>query len=174
VTAGSGIDEFRTFRGLYDEMRRRKTFESTVDIEEFARIQEDLPAAHRLRILICEEKGAPAAGMVASAMGDSGIYLLGATGDAGLNAKGSYLLQWTMIQWFIANGIRWYDLGGIDPIANPGVHGFKSGMSGTDVFQMNPMVACSSLMSSTAVKAGLAIRRMFRGSKEAVLAPSNS
>ena len=55
------------------------------------------------------------AGLVASAMGDSAIYLLGATSDDGLNSKGAYLLQWTLIQWLKENGIRWYDLGGIDP-----------------------------------------------------------
>ena len=36
-------------------MRKRKTFETTVDVEEFGRIQEDLPETHRMRILICEK-----------------------------------------------------------------------------------------------------------------------
>ena len=65
------------------------------------------------------------AGLVASAMGDSAIYLLGATSDDGLNAKGAYLLQWTLIQWLKENGFKWYDLGGIDPEGNPGVYSFK-------------------------------------------------
>ena len=38
----------------------------------------------------------------------------------GLNSKGAYLLQWTMIQWLKENGITWYDLGGIDPEGNRG------------------------------------------------------
>ena len=80
-------------------MRKRKTFETTVDVEEFGRIQEDLPECHRMRILICEDRGVPVAGLVASAMGDSAIYLLGATSDGGLNSKGAYLLQWTLIKW---------------------------------------------------------------------------
>ena len=75
-------------------------------------------------------------------MGDSAIYLLGATSDDGLNAKGSYLLQWTLIQWLKENGVRWYDLGGIDPEGNPGVYYFKRGFSGADVCQLTPLVAC--------------------------------
>ncbi len=120
VIAGSGSDEYRTFCLIYNQMRKRKTFETTVDVEEFGRIQEDLVEPHRMRILICEDRGVPVAGLVASAMGDSAIYLLGATSDDGLNSKGSYLLQWTMIKWLKEKRIRWYDLGGIDPEANPG------------------------------------------------------
>ena len=100
-------------------MRSRKTFESTVNIEEFEKIQGDLPEKHRMRILICEKEGIPVAGVVASAMGNSAIYVLGATSDGGLDAKGSYLLQWTLIQWLKESGIREYDLGGIDPTTEP-------------------------------------------------------
>jgi len=38
-------------------------------------------------------QGEPVAGLVASAMGDTAIYLLGATSDKGLNSKGAYLLH---------------------------------------------------------------------------------
>jgi lipid II:glycine glycyltransferase (peptidoglycan interpeptide bridge formation enzyme) len=145
-------------------MRQRKTFETTVDEDEFMRIQEELPESHRMRILLCQENGVTVAGMVATAMGDSAIYLLGATSDQGLNAKGAYLLQWNMIQWLKENGTRWYDLGGIDPEANPGVYHFKKGFSGSDVIQMNPLVASNSAVSSAIAKAGLAMQRALRGS----------
>ena len=162
VIAGSGTDEYRTFCRMYAEMQQRKGFESTVDVEEFGRIQEDLPETHRMRILICELGGTPVAGLVASAMGDSAIYLLGATSDDGLNAKGAYLLQWTMIQLLKENGIKWYDLGGIDPEGNPGVYSFKRGFSGTDVLQLPPLVACNSVISSAVVRASLAVQRVVR------------
>src|SRR5208283_3445901 len=156
VVAGNGSEEYQTFCQLYCQMRQRKNFETTVDVEEFRRIQENLAEPHRMRILICENQGIPVAGLVVSAMGDSAIYLLGATSDAGLNAKGAYLLQWTMIQWLKENGIRWYDLGGINPEENPGVYSFKRGMSGLDVCQINPMVVSGSVVSTAIVKAGMA------------------
>jgi lipid II:glycine glycyltransferase (peptidoglycan interpeptide bridge formation enzyme) len=162
VVAGNRADEYRRFCRMYEQMQQRKGFESTVDIEEFERLQEDLPDTHRMRILICEQDGCPVAGLVASAMGDSAIYLLGATSDDGLNAKGAYLLQWTLIQWLKENGIKWYDLGGIDPESNPGVYTFKKGLSGTDVSQLTPLVACESVVSSAVVRASRAAHRVAR------------
>jgi lipid II:glycine glycyltransferase (peptidoglycan interpeptide bridge formation enzyme) len=164
VIAGNGIEEYRAFCEIYRQMRQRKTFETTVDEDEFMRIQEELPESHRMRILLCQENSVTVAGLVATAMGDSAIYLLGATSDQGLNAKGAYLLQWNMIQWLKENGTRWYDLGGIDPEANPGVYHFKKGFSGSDVIQMNPLVASNSAVSSAIAKAGLAMQRALRGS----------
>ena len=164
VIAGNSLDEYQAFCNIYRQMRQRKTFETSVDEEEFLRIQEELPEPHRMRILLCQENGVTVAGMVATAMGDSAIYLLGATSDEGLNAKGAYLLQWNMIQWLKENGTRWYDLGGIDPVMNPGVYHFKKGFSGSDVIQMNPMVASNSVVSSAIAKAGLAMQRAFRSS----------
>jgi len=162
VVAGSGTNEYRAFCGMYKQMRNRKTFESAVNIEEFEQIQEDLPETHRMRILMCEQEGVPVAGVVASAMGDSAIYVLGATSDNGLDAKGSYLLQWTLIQWLKEIGVREYDLGGIDPQQNAGVYHFKRGLSGTDVCHMNPLVACNSALSSAIVRASLVASRVVR------------
>jgi lipid II:glycine glycyltransferase (peptidoglycan interpeptide bridge formation enzyme) len=162
IVLGSGIDEYRIFCQMYNQMWKRKAFETTVDVEEFGRLQEDLPETHRMRVLICEQDGRPVAGLVASAMGDSAIYLLGATSDDGLNAKGAYLLQWTLIQWLKENGVRWYDLGGIDPEGNPGVYLFKRGLSGADVCQLTPLVACYSVVSSAVVRVSLAAQRAVR------------
>jgi lipid II:glycine glycyltransferase (peptidoglycan interpeptide bridge formation enzyme) len=161
IVTGTGTDEYRTFCRMYKQMRNRKTFESTVNIEEFKQIQEDLPETHRMRILICEQEGIPVAGVVASAMGDSAIYVLGATSDSGLDAKGSYLLQWTLIRWLKESGVRKYDLGGIDPQQNAGVYHFKRGLSGTDVCQLSPLLACNSAVSSAFAKAIRAAHRGF-------------
>jgi lipid II:glycine glycyltransferase (peptidoglycan interpeptide bridge formation enzyme) len=163
VVAGNGSDEFRTFCSIYDQMRKRKAFESTVGVEEFGRIQRDLTEHHRMQILICEDRGSPVAGLVASAMGTSATYLLGATSDDGLNSKGAYLLQWTLIKWLKENGFRWYDLGGIDPKRNPGVYHFKRGLSGMDVSHLSPLVACNSAVTSTIVRTSLVMHRALRG-----------
>jgi lipid II:glycine glycyltransferase (peptidoglycan interpeptide bridge formation enzyme) len=148
-------------------MRKRKTFETTVDVEEFGRIQEDLPESQRMRILICQDNGVPVAGLVASTIGDSAVYLLGATSDGGLNSKGAYLLQWTLIKWLKENGFKWYDLGGINPERNPGVYHFKKGLSGADVRRVSPLVACNSLVSSAIVRTSLAMQVAIRRSKAA-------
>jgi len=168
MVAGTGSDEYRIFCQIYNQMRKRKTFETTVDVEEFGRIQEDLPESQRMRILICQDKGAPVAGLVTTAMGDSAIYLLGATNEEGLKLQGAYLLQWAMIKWLKENGIRWYDLGGIDPDRNPGVYSFKRGFSGADLTQLSPRVACGSVVSSAIVRASLAMQGAIRRSRAAL------
>jgi hypothetical protein len=168
IIAGTGSAEYGTFCQIYNQMRKRKSFETTVDVEEFGRIQKELTGHHRMQILICEDSGVPVAGLVASAMGDSAIYLLGATSDDGLKSKGAYLLHWNMIQRLKGIGVRWYDLGGIDPEANPGVYTFKRGFSGIDVCQITPLMASDSAVSSGIVKAGLVMQRTLRGSLNAL------
>lgn len=170
ISVGTGREMYRTFCLMYYEMRKRKAFDTTVDVEEFARIQQDLPVSHRMQILICEQDQAPVAGIVCSAMGDSAIYLLGATTDTGLNSRGAYLLQWTAIQWLKDRGVRCYDLGGIDPDGNPGVYSFKRGLSGADVIQLCPLAACDSAVSSAAVNISLAVQRSLRGGMYALQA----
>lgn len=164
VVEGSGYAEYRIFQSMYDQMRKRKAFETTVDVEEFGRMQAVLPPCQGMRVLICEDKGIPVAGLVVSAIGDSAIYLLGATSDDGLKSKGAYLLHWTMIQRLKGSGIRWYDLGGVDPVGNPGVYSFKKGFSGSEVCQTNPLIASGSAVSSTIVKASMAMQRTLRAS----------
>jgi hypothetical protein len=164
VTVGTGADEYGRFCRMYKEMQKRKSFGSTVDIEEFGRIQESLPEKHRMQTLLCEHEGVAVAGLIASAMGDSAIYLLGATSDQGLTAKGGYLLQWTLIEWLKKTGIRWYDLGGIDPESNSGVYHFKKGLSGTEASHIRPLVAHNSAVSYALFRAVMAARSAVRHS----------
>ena len=164
MTCGGGTKEYLAFSEIYSQMRKRKSFETTVDDEEFGRIQEALTESQRMRVLICLDESVPVAGLVATTMGNSAIYLLGATSDAGLNAKGAYLLQWELICWLKKCGITSYDLGGIDPEGNPGVYHFKSGLSGLDICQISPFALSDSAVSSGMVKVALAIQRAFRAS----------
>ncbi|MFZ0825995.1 MAG: peptidoglycan bridge formation glycyltransferase FemA/FemB family protein [Verrucomicrobiia bacterium] len=155
---------FQMFLRIYDEMLARKRFDTGTDVREFERMQHELPVHQRLRVLVCKHEGVPAAGLVAAAHGNSAIYLFGATSDQGMTAKGSYLLHWLMIKWLKENGIRYYNLGGINPERNPGVYHFKQGFSGQDVLYMHPLVACSGRLSAAFVKAGkLTQGRLRRG-----------
>ncbi len=62
VIAGSGKAEYQIFSQIYSNMRQRKEFDTTVDVEEFGRIQEDLPERHRMYVLIAKNAGVPVAG----------------------------------------------------------------------------------------------------------------
>jgi lipid II:glycine glycyltransferase (peptidoglycan interpeptide bridge formation enzyme) len=171
ITGGDTTEDYRRFCRLYAQMWQRKRFHTAVNIGEFERIQERLPKTQRMRILICEHAGQPVAGLVCSAMGESAIYLLGATNDVGMKVKASYLQQWAMIRSLKEMGVRYYDLGGIDPVANPGVHHFKRGLSGVDVSHIDSFNACDSPFSTALVKTGQIVRRGFRGLRQRISRP---
>ena len=153
IIEGSGAGEFQMFSDLYQAMWRRKKFDNPVDVHEFGLLCEALPPSQKIRILICLHKGVPVNGIVCAALGHTGIYLLGATNDAGLNTKGAYLLQWLIIKWLKENGYRYYDLGGINPEANPGVYHFKRGLAGADLTRIAPLESCQNPLSSLCILA---------------------
>jgi lipid II:glycine glycyltransferase (peptidoglycan interpeptide bridge formation enzyme) len=168
VVVGSGGVELAMFAVMYKQMKERKGFKSNMSVDEFAEMQKDLATSHRLRIFICEDGGVPMAGLVASAIGDSAIYLFGATSDSGLRSKGAYLLQWRLIQELKEKGCKWYDLGGIDPAQNPGVYHFKSGLSGTDSIQLSPLVVCNSGLSFSIIELSLTLHCWLRARMDAL------
>ena len=135
IIEGANVVLYDQFLVLYREMMARKQFDTTVDVEEFRRLQEALPDHLKMRIFVCQQEGHVLNALVISAAGDGAIYLLAATGDQGLKGRGAYLLQWRAIQWLKERGCRWYDVGGINPDRNPGVYQFKTGLGGQEVQQ---------------------------------------
>lgn len=127
---GTGDSLFADFIGLYRVMLDRKKFEEPNDINEFRMIQRDLAPEQKMRIFLCRSGGVSSAGVICAVVGDTGVYLFGATNDEGMTNKGSYLLQWKAIQWMKNNGISHYNLNGINPEKNPGGYHFKAGLSG--------------------------------------------
>jgi hypothetical protein len=136
ISEGTGDDSWNCFEQLYREMMARKQFETTVSIKEFAAIQRALPERLKMRVFIARQQDEPVAGIACSFIGDTGIYLLGATNEKALKLRAANLLQWEAIKRAKQLGMRFYDLGGIDPETNPGGFHFKQGMSGQDVLQL--------------------------------------
>lgn len=121
---------FVDFIGIYRELLRRKKFPEPNDINEFRMIQRELPTKFKMGIFLCRSNGLSSAGAICTAIGETGIYLFGATNGQGMKNKGSYLAQWKAIQWMKNNGCRYYNLNGINPLINPGSYHFKAGISG--------------------------------------------
>lgn len=138
VRDGTGADLFEPFLALYRQLLDRKGFEVDLHADFYAAVQHDLPENERFHVSLAEEAGRPVAGHVAGVLGDTCVYLLGATSQQGIGNKSSYLLQWHTIQQAKQRGCRWYDLGGIDPEGNPGVYHFKQGLGGIDVSAPGP------------------------------------
>ena len=161
IQEDEGISLFPVFKDLLRDMVLRKQVAIGSDITEFERMQRRLHRPDRMRVFICHQDRIPVAGLVGSAFGDTGIYLFGATNTKGMTARGSYLLQWRMIQWLKQRGVRHYDLNGINPATNPGVYQFKCGLSGEDVRYLQPFVGCERVGSRLFAQ-GLEVARSGR------------
>jgi hypothetical protein len=165
VIEGDGDELFAAFIQIYREMVSRKAFAQPNDINEFRLIQRRLPAELRMKVMLCSSEGQVVAGLVCSAIGKTGVYLFGATSNAGLKARGSYLLHWKLIEWLKAKGCSAYDLNGINPLTNPGTYKFKSdlcGCNGRDVYFLGRFDACTSAISQACVAGGDQLRMMYR------------
>jgi hypothetical protein len=118
------------FATLYEDMRRRKGKEHIPSMKYLPQVQRELPEALKLRIAICYRAGVPIAGLVVSAMGTKAFAVAAATGSTGMEFRGSYLLQWRMIEWLKERNIRCYDLARINEKTHPGTTQFKLGLCG--------------------------------------------
>ena len=87
IAEGTSDEMFETFIALSSEMLQRKKFTPGVEFDSFRKIQKALPPERKMRIFICEVSGKPLAVAICSAHGDTGIYLLGATGNQGREFK---------------------------------------------------------------------------------------
>jgi hypothetical protein len=115
---------------IHNEMLTRKGPVEVSDLVHLKAIQRSLSSGQKLSVILSSLKGEPCAGGVFTALGDTGIYLRGATSDAGLKTNGSYLVHWAFVRWLKENSFRYYDLNGINPEANPGTYHFKRGLAG--------------------------------------------
>jgi len=115
---------------MYRDMHERKRFTEHTPADRFLRMQARMPAPFKFAVITVEGNGIPHACLVGSAIGDTAFPVLAATASSGLKSHASYLAYWEMLKLYHREGIRWFDLRGIDPTGNPGGYTFKTGIAG--------------------------------------------
>jgi lipid II:glycine glycyltransferase (peptidoglycan interpeptide bridge formation enzyme) len=175
VEEGGSDELFERFVAMHAEMNQRKGFVPTSSVDEFRRMQRDLPPRHQMRVFLASTNGASgcvgAAGVVCSHIGDFGVFLHGATTDAGLRSQASYLLQWRALTWLKEQGAASYNLHGINPVANPGTYHFKAGLcgrNGVDQHYLGTYECAGAAGSQALVGMALSARRALRNGKSAL------
>jgi Acetyltransferase (GNAT) domain len=138
VSFGTELDRFEHVARMTEALRARKGFELDLDPRFFADVQKELGDRDRLVVGVVSQNGTPVAGNITAVHGDTAVYLTGASTEDGLACKASYLMHWRTIELLRERGLPWYDLGGIDPVANPGVTSFKLRTNGLDVTAAGP------------------------------------
>ena len=87
IQSGTGLDVFDQFVGIYQRMLDRKQFVPSADIRKHRRIQQELPERFKMQVVLATLEGAPCAGAIYSAIGDTAVYLFGATDEAGMRTS---------------------------------------------------------------------------------------
>jgi len=130
-----GNNNFSILNEIHGEVVKRKAFRTDLTVDNFEKIQNDLPENYKLDIMLCKSHEEYVSGLIGVTIGNTGLALIGGTTAAGLqHAPNSYyLLMWNMCESARAAGCRWFDLGGINPETNKGCYQFKSGMRGREV-----------------------------------------
>lgn len=154
IDEGNDQRLYNVFLGIYDQMMARKKFKETVDPYKMGKMNEALDDKYKKKIFVAYKDKLPVASIVGSAIGNTGIYLLGASNEIGLKTKASYLLQWEMIKWLKQRGCLRYDLGGINKDDNPGGYIFKSGITDQEVFGMGTFESYKNRLSKRIVSLG--------------------
>jgi lipid II:glycine glycyltransferase (peptidoglycan interpeptide bridge formation enzyme) len=162
VVQGTDPAFFEDFRPLFDEVVTRKSFAVDLDAGFYAELQSAVPDGERLHLAIASIDDQPVAGVAASFLGDTAVYLLGASNQPGREANASYLLQWKTIEAAAARDLAWYDLGGIDPGGNPGVYRFKARMGGAELSAPGPYEIAPSRLRAAAIRTAERVVRAAR------------
>jgi lipid II:glycine glycyltransferase (peptidoglycan interpeptide bridge formation enzyme) len=138
IEQGCDSTLFTRFMTLFGSMHEAKNFDVHVDPQFFFCLPSESTG---LVVIIATKDGQDAAGHVLSMLGETAVYLFGATNDLGRSNKAGYLLNWQSLMLAMEQGLSWYDLGGIDPDANPGVYRFKKRMGGEEFSALGPYEA---------------------------------
>jgi len=155
IEEGYNDDLFGIFIDIYMEMIRNKKFARPNDINEFRKVQGNLPQEFKPRIMICLKNNIPCAGAICCTIGNTAMNVYRATNILGRKNNASYLLQWRIIEWAKERNCSMYNVNGISPEKNPGTYHFKKRLCkeyGKDLFYLGQFQSQRSMLSSYLIK----------------------
>ncbi|WP_171189072.1 GNAT family N-acetyltransferase [Ruegeria sp. HKCCC2117] len=123
------------FQTLYQEVQSTKGFQTDIP-PEFYYTLTGQDFSHD--VLFARQDGVDIAGMTIGQAGRRAVYIFGATTQAGRRPNAGHFLMWHSILRCRDQGLRWYDLNGLDPEINPTVAQFKLRTGGTDLIAAGP------------------------------------
>jgi lipid II:glycine glycyltransferase (peptidoglycan interpeptide bridge formation enzyme) len=113
----------------------RRTGEAPQPREYFEGIWRHFVSTGLAVIFFAEQEGKTIAAANFAVYKKAAYYWTGASSAAGLSTGSNALLQWTAIQWMIAQGIEWYEVGPAFPYAREGkqkqISDFKKDFGGS-------------------------------------------
>ena len=113
VRVGTDPELFGEFQRMFDTFIEWKSFEVDHDAMFHSEVHSGLPESARYLVMLAETEGELAYGLVLEALGDTAVYVLGASNPHFRSTRAGYFLHWRGILELKERGIHWYDLGGI-------------------------------------------------------------
>lgn len=160
VTRSNSLANFAQLESIFSKLMREKRFFTQQNVSFFRRVQEDAHRTQEIVVHLAWHGDELLAGHIGSFVGDTAVYLLGASNPKGRALRASYLLQWAVIEYAKRMSNAFYDLGGIDPQNNPGVFAFKSGLGGRRVAEVVPYEIAHGPLSRLVVHV---VERAYKG-----------
>lgn len=129
VDSGAGAANFNWLLNQYrtDRLQRRYRGPSAGILRSLYKFC--LPR-NEVLLLLARDGAQPVAGVLIFRHGLAATYQMGWSGDAGRQKRAHQLLLWQAMLGLKADGVEWFDLGGIHPQAAAGVTEFKQGLGG--------------------------------------------
>ncbi len=121
---------------LLIQLEATKGFDAPQDVNFFRDVDRSAGGYERYRLFVAKSCGKVIAVHLASYVGDTSVFLLGAGDEEARQTNASYLLHWRAVEETARLGLRWYDLGGVDRVANPSGYQFKNGMRGIEIAEL--------------------------------------
>ena len=147
------------FDALYREVQAAKGFSPDIP-PEFYYSLDGPDFAHE--VLIARKDGADVGAMTIGRAGTNAIYLFGATSETGRRLNAGHYLMWQAALRCRELGMKWLDLGGIDPESNPSVTRFKQRTGGTDILAPGPYEFRPAGLSSALIGAAEALHARMK------------
>jgi len=131
VKEGTDDALFKTFLDAHTEFISAKGFDTSVTPGFLQSLNDFLPNEKKLYTLVAYLNGNPAGSALIARYGNSGEYLAGNTTDEGRRLNVGQLLLWRAVEALKQQGLKRFDLGGMDEILTPkGIYRFKEGLGG--------------------------------------------
>lgn len=156
-------DGWSSMRPMFEVMKERKGFDVALDAAFWTEVLSHPDADSTFRAHLVSSDGETVAAVVTAGAGDVSTYLLGASSPAAHPTHAGYLAQFRAVLAARQAGHRYYDLGGVDRVANPGGWQFKSGMRGFEVTTPRPVVLAANGMRGLAARTAEALVARRRG-----------
>lgn len=129
VDASYGPDEFSWMMDRYVELMRENDFGGT-PVALMRHLYTHGSLAKSILVMRATRNTDPIAGICMAVHGAAATYMVGWSGPAGRKTSANQVLLWSAVQYLKKQGLRWFDLGGVDEEATPGISAFKIGLGG--------------------------------------------